>query len=87
MIKNLITMLENDVVFHTGEGQNFYRLAVGEIAWKNLDEITKRRLTRNPTLTRLIGDGNEDIAQFLATDRLVEYMRHGNFRDMLLKLL
>ncbi len=77
MIKNLVTMLGEDIMFHTNEGQNFYRLAVGETTWKNLDEITKRRLTKNPTLTGLIGNGNEDIAQFLAIDRLVEYIRHG----------
>ena len=77
MIKNLVTMLGKDIKFHTDEGRNFYKLAVGEIAWKNLDEITKRRLTKNPTLTKLIGNDNEDIAQFLAIDRLVEYIRHG----------
>jgi hypothetical protein len=77
MIKNLVTMLGEDIMFHTDEGQNFYRLAVGEITWKYLDEISKRRLTKNPTLTKLIGNGNEDIAQFLAIDRLVEYIRHG----------
>jgi hypothetical protein len=77
MIKNLVNMLGEDITFHTDAGQNFYRLAVGETTWKYLDEITKRRLTKNPTLTRLIGDGSEDIAQFLAIDRLVEYIRHG----------
>jgi hypothetical protein len=77
MIKNLVTMFGEDIKFHTDEGRNFYKLAVGEIAWKNLDEITKRRLTKNPTLTKLIGNDNEDIAQFLAIDRLVEYIRHG----------
>ncbi len=77
MIKNLITMMGEDIMFHTGEGKNFYRLAVGEITWKYLDDITKKRLTKNPTLTELIGNGNEDIAQFLAIDRLVEYIRNG----------
>ncbi len=65
MIKNLVTMLGEDIMFHKDEGQNFYRLAVGETTWKYLDEITKRWLTKNPTLIRLIGNGNEDIAQFL----------------------
>ncbi len=77
MIKNLVNMLGDDIIFHTDEGQNFYRLAAGVTTWKYLDEITKRRLTKNPTLIRLIGDGNEEIAQFLAIDRLVEYIRHG----------
>jgi hypothetical protein len=83
MIKNLGTMLGEDIMFHTNEGQNFYRLAVGEKTWKNVDEITKRRLTKNPTLTGIIGNDNEDVAQFLAIDRLVEYIRHGKitFRD------
>lgn len=83
MIKNLGTMLGEDIMFHTNEGHNFYRLAVGETTWKNIDEITKRRLTKNPTLTGIIGNGNEDVAQFLAIDRLVEYIRHGKitFRD------
>ncbi len=77
MIKNLVNMMGEDIMFHTDEGQSFYRLAAGETTWKYLDDITKRRLIKNPTLTRLIGNGNEDIAQFLAIDRVVEYIRHG----------
>jgi hypothetical protein len=77
VIENLVNTLGNDIIFHTNEGLNFYRLASGKTTWKYLDEITKRRLTRDPTLTNAIGDGNEDVAQFLAIDRLVEYIRHG----------
>ncbi len=77
VIENLVNTLENDIVFHTNEGLNFYRLASGRTTWEYLDETTKRRLTRDPTLTNAIGDGNEDVAQFLAIDRLVEYIRHG----------
>jgi hypothetical protein len=77
MIENLMNILGDDIVFHTNEGLNFYRVASGKMTWKDLDETTKRRLTRDPTLTKAIGDGNEDIAQFLAIDRLVEYVRHG----------
>ncbi len=77
VIENLVNTLGDDVVFHTNEGLSFYRLASGMTTWGYLDEITKRRLTRDPTLTNVIGDGNEDIAQFLAIDRLVEYIRHG----------
>jgi len=77
VIENLVNTLENDIVFHTNEGLNFYRLASGKTTWEYLDEITKKRLTRYPTLTNAIGDGNEDVAQFLAIDRLVEYIRHG----------
>jgi hypothetical protein len=77
IIQNLVVASGDDVVFQTDEGVNFYKLAVGEITWKYLDDITKRRLTRNPALTSIIGDGNEDIAKFLAVDRLIEYIRHG----------
>src|SRR5574337_1589597 len=77
LIENLMSILGDDIVFHTDEGPNFCRLASGKTKWEYLDEITKRRLTKNPTLTRVIGDGNEDIAQFLAIDRLVEYIRYG----------
>ncbi len=77
VIENLMGVLGDDIEFHTNEGLNFYRLASGKIRWDYLDEVSKRRLTKNPTLTGVIGDGNEDIAQFLAIDRLVEYIRHG----------
>lgn len=66
LIENLMSILGDDIVFHIDEGLNFYRLASGKTRWEYLDEVTKRRLTKNPTLTRVIGDGNEDIAQFLA---------------------
>jgi hypothetical protein len=42
-----------------------------------LDENVKKRLTRNPALTRAIESGSEDIARLLAIDRLIEYIRHG----------
>lgn len=77
VIENLTNTLGGDIVFHTNEGMNFYSLVSGKTAWKYLDEVTKRRLTRDLTLTKVIEDGNEDIAQFLAIDRLVEYIRHG----------
>lgn len=77
VIENLVNLLGDDIVFHINEGLNFYRLASGKTTWEYLDEITKRRLTRDPTLSNAIGDGNDDIAQFLAIDRLVEYIRHG----------
>jgi len=76
-IENLMGILGDDIIFHTDEGLNFYRLASGKTKWEYLDEVTKRRLTKNPTLTGVIGESNEDIAQFLAIDRLVEYIRHG----------
>jgi hypothetical protein len=75
--ENLVNTLEDGIVFHTKEGPNFYKLASNKTVWKHLDEVTKKRLTRNPTLTKIIDDGNEDIAQFLAIDRLVEYIRYG----------
>jgi len=77
VIENLVNILGDEIVFHTNEGLNFYRLASGKTTWKYLDEVTKRRLTRDPILTGVIGNSNEDIAQFLAIDRLVEYIRHG----------
>jgi hypothetical protein len=77
VIENLVNTLEDDIVFHTKDGMNFYKLASGKTTWKHLDDVTKKRLTRNPTLTKIIDDGNEDIAQFLAIDRLVEYIRYG----------
>ncbi len=56
---------------------NFYNLAVDETSWKYFDEISKKRLARDPYLTTVIEDDNEDIAKYLAIDRLVEYIRHG----------
>ncbi len=83
IIENLMSILGNNIVFHTDEGQHFYRLASGKTKWDYLDEVTKRRLTKSSTLARVIGDDSEDIAQFLAIDRLVEYIRHGKitFKD------
>ena len=77
VIENLVNTLEDGIVFHTKEGSDFYKLASNKTIWKHLDEVTKKRLTRNPTLTKIIDDGNEDIAQFLAIDRFVEYIRYG----------
>ncbi len=77
MIQNLVKTLGEDVVFHTDEGVNFYKLAASETSWKYLDEISKKRLSRDPYLTTVIENGNEDITKYLAIDRLVEYIRHG----------
>jgi hypothetical protein len=77
IIENLMSVLGDNIIFHTDEGLNFYRLASSKTTWENLDKVTKGKLTKNPTLAGLIGDGNEDIAHFLAIDRLVEYIRHG----------
>ncbi len=77
MIQNLVTTLGENVMFHTHEGVNFYKLAASETSWKYLDEISKKRLARDPYLTTVIEDDNEDIAKYLAIDRLVEYIRHG----------
>ncbi len=60
VIENLVNTLGDDFVFHTNEGLNFYKLASGKTTWEYLDEVTKRRLTRDPTLTGVIGDTNED---------------------------
>ncbi len=77
MIQNLVKTLGENVIFHTHEGENFFKLATGETSWKYLDEVSKKRLARDPYLTMVIENGNEDIARFLAIDRLVEYIRHG----------
>ncbi len=77
MIQNLVKTLGENVMFHTHEGANFYKLAASETSWKYLDEISKKRLVRDPYLTMIIGKGSEDIAKFLAIDRLVEYIRQG----------
>jgi hypothetical protein len=37
----------------------------------------KNGLRQTPYLTSVIENGNEDIAKYLAIDRLVEYIRHG----------
>ena len=54
VIENLVNILGDEIVFHTNEGLNFYRFASGKTIWKYLDEVTKRRLTRDPTLTGLV---------------------------------
>lgn len=77
MIQNLVNTLGENVMFHTHEGVNFYKLAASETSWKYLDEISKKRLARDPYLTMVIENSNEDIAKYLAIDRLVEYIRHG----------
>ena len=77
MIRNLMNTLGENVIFHTHEGVNFYKLAASETSWKYLDEISKKRLARDSYLTMVIENGNEDIAKYLAIDRLVEYIRHG----------
>ncbi len=77
MIQNLVMTLGENVMFHTHEGMNFYKLAVGETSWNYLDEISKKRLSRDHYLTMAIEDDNKDIAKFIAIDRLVEYIRHG----------
>ncbi len=77
MIQNLVKTLGENVMFHTHEGVNFYKLAASETSWKYLDEISKKRLARDSYLTMVIENGNEDIAKYLAIDRLVEYIRYG----------
>ena len=77
MIRNLMNTLGENVIFHTHEGVNFYKLAASETSWKYLDEISKKRLARDSYLTMVIENGNEDIAKYLAIDRLVEYIRYG----------
>ncbi len=77
MIQNLVMTLGENVMFHTHEGANFYKLATDEISWKYLDDISKKRLAKDPQITMAIENDNEDIAKFLAIDRLVEYIRHG----------
>ncbi len=77
MIQNLVKTLGENVMFHTHEGVNFYKLAASETSWKYLDDISKKRLARDPYLAMVIENGNEDVAKYLAIDRLVEYIRHG----------
>ncbi len=94
LIQNLVKTLGENVMFHTDEGVSFYKLAASETSWKYLDEISKKRLVRDPYLTTIIKTDNEDITKFLAIDRLVEYIRHGKitfrgsyrFQDIGLKI-
>ena len=53
-------------MFHTHEGANFYRLATDETSWEYFDEISKKRIARDPYLTMEIENGNEDIAKYIA---------------------
>jgi hypothetical protein len=77
LIQNLVKTLGENVMFHTHEGANFYKLATDETSWEYLDDISKKRLARDPYLTIAIENGNEDIAKYISIDRLVEYIRHG----------
>jgi len=77
ILTNLTDGLKRDVTVHAKDGICFFQLASGEISWKIVDENVKKRLTRNPALSRAIENGNEDIARLLAIDRLIEYIRHG----------
>ncbi len=83
MIQNLVKTLGENVMFHTHEGANFYKFATDETSWEYLDDISKKRLARDPYLTMAIENSNEDIAKYIAIDRLVEYIRHGKitFKD------
>jgi len=76
IIENLMTILGDDIEF-TQMRTKFLQVGFSKTTWENLDDITKRRLIKNPSLTGGNRDSNEDIAQFLAIDRLVEYIRHG----------
>lgn len=77
LIQNLVKTLGENVMFHTTEGANFYKLATDETSWEYLDDTSKKRLAKDPYLTMEIENDNEDIAKYLAIDRLVDYIRHG----------
>ena len=77
ILTNLTDGLTRDVTVHAKDGISFFQVARGEISWKIVDENVKKRLTRNPALSRAIENENEDIARLLAIDRLIEYIRHG----------
>lgn len=70
ILTNLTDGLKRDVSVHAKDGISFFQLASEEISWKILDENVKKRLTRNPALSRAIENGNEDIARILAIDRI-----------------
>ncbi len=65
------------VKFHRKEAQATYKLAAGEISWKDLSEQEKRSIARKPDFMNAIDYENTDIAPLLAISRLIEYIRNG----------
>jgi len=65
------------VKFKRKEARAVYKLATGEITWKDLSEQEKRSIARKPDFMRAIDYGNTDIVSLLAISRLIEYIRNG----------
>ncbi len=65
------------VKFQRKEARAVYKLAAGEMTWKDLSEQEKRSIARKPDFMRAIDHGNTDIVPFLAISRLIEYIRNG----------
>ncbi len=65
------------VKFQRKEARAAYKLAAGEISWKDLSEQEKRSIARRPDFMRAIDYGNTDIVPLLAISRLIEYIRNG----------
>jgi len=63
--------------FHRKEAQAAYKLATGEISWKDLSEQEKRSIARKPDFMSAIDYENTDIVPLLAISRLIEYIRNG----------
>lgn len=77
LLNDLTSNLTQGVTFHRVEANMIYRLAVGELTWKNLNEKEKSSIARNPDLVYAIDNGYEDIIPSLAISRFIEYIRHG----------
>jgi len=65
------------VRFQRKEARAVYKLATGEITWKDLSEQEKRSIARKPDFMRAIDYGNTNIVSLLAISRLIEYIRNG----------
>src|SRR4030065_1790419 len=77
LLNDLTSNLTQGVTFHRVEANMIYRLAAGELTWKNLNEKEKSSIARNPDLVYAIDNGYEDIIPSLAISRFIEYIRHG----------
>jgi hypothetical protein len=76
-LNNFTMNMTCGVKFQRKEARAVYKLAAGEISWKDLSEREKRSIARKPDFMKAIDDGNTDIVSLLAISRLIAYIRNG----------
>lgn len=81
LILKILNALTNNMTigvrFQKNKTRIVYQLASGEITWDKLSEKEKRSIARKPDFMKAIDNGNTDIAQLIAINRLIDHIKDG----------